>query len=723
MASSTTVLGLKRSFRLSFVFFSKVRSPIPSRQSFNFNHALILTKPLSSSSHPGAPQPSEPWNAREQQWGPQGGTFPQSVNPKWSSQPQQQPPSFPNQRFDANQQGYGGQLNQINPSQGHTGGQFNQSNPSQGHTGGQFNQSNPSQGHTGGQFNQINPIQSHTGGQFNQINPSQRHTGGQFNQINPSQGHTGGQFNQINPSQGHTGGQFNQINLSQGHSGGQINPSQGQTGQRYSQQGGVVGQFNQQSGFQQPRSGTQFGSETQGFQPRPVPSPQNQFDQSGNRWNNTPVNQGQGTVDSRRVYPQQGGGGPLPSSPRGGPIQQSPVAVNKSQAKGDTEPAPTYDDLAKACQEGRVKDAIELMEKGVRGDLQCFVTLISLCAKLGKAYDPTKTKQNPLEYAKKVHDYFLQSTFRGDLEMNNRIIDMYDKCGSMVDARRVFDHMADRNLQTWHLMINGCANNNLGDDGLQLYEEMRKSGVQPNEETFLAVLSACGSADALEEGFIHLESMKKDYGFEPTMEHYLGILDIYGKTGHLIEAKEFIETSFPVEPTARVWEALMKYARLHGDIDLEDQAEEFMVALDPSMAVANKIPTPLPRRFTATNMLIGRNRVGEFRNPTLYKDDEKLKSANEGGYVPDTRYVLHDIDQEAKEQALLYHSERLAIAYGLISTPARTPLRIIKNLRVCGDCHNAIKIMSRIVGRELIVRDNKRFHHFKDGKCSCGDYW
>ncbi|CAI0628389.1 unnamed protein product [Linum tenue] len=95
----------------------------------------------------------------------------------------------------------------------------------------------------------------------------------------------------------------------------------------------------------------------------------------------------------------------------------------------------------------------------------------------------------------------------------------------------------------------------------------------------------------------------------------------------------------------------------------------------------------------------------------------------EAGYVPDTRYVLHDIDEEAKERALMYHSERLAIAYGLISTPARQTLRIMKNLRICGDCHNAIKIMSRIVGRELIVRDNKRFHHFRDGKCSCGDYW
>ncbi|KAE9448497.1 hypothetical protein C3L33_19602, partial [Rhododendron williamsianum] len=82
-------------------------------------------------------------------------------------------------------------------------------------------------------------------------------------------------------------------------------------------------------------------------------------------------------------------------------------------------------------------------------------------------------------------------------------------------------------------------------------------------------------------------------------------------------------------------------------------------------------------------MLEGKNRISEFRNPTLYRDDEKLLAAKkEQGYVPDTRYVLHDIDQEAKEQALQYHSERLAIAYGLISTPARTPLRIIKNLRV-----------------------------------------
>ncbi|KAM0929368.1 hypothetical protein ACQ4PT_001474 [Festuca glaucescens] len=106
---------------------------------------------------------------------------------------------------------------------------------------------------------------------------------------------------------------------------------------------------------------------------------------------------------------------------------------------------------------------------------------------------------------------------------------------------------------------------------------------------------------------------------------------------------------------------------------------------------------------------------------------EKVRELHEEiravGYVPDTRFVLHDIDEGAKERALMYHSERLTIAFGLVSTPPGTPLRVMKNLRICGDCHNAVKLIAKVTGREIIVRDNKRFHHFKDGACSCGDYW
>ncbi|MFQ6649262.1 hypothetical protein Gotur_023115 [Gossypium turneri] len=473
----------------------------------------------------------------------------------------------------------------------------------------------------------------------------------------------------------------------------QWNPQQNQ-GQGYSQRG-RPNQWNPQ----QNRSYPQY----------PNANPMNtQMPRSPNQWNNQ--NQGQGYHPQGRNFNERA---PQSQNPNqfGRERGNQGLMVEHVQA----EPVPSLVDLTRLCHEGKVKEAIELMDKGVKGDASCFSSLFGLIC-------------NPksLEDAKKVHDYFLQSTCRGDLGLNNKVIEMYAKCGSMTDARRVFDHMPDRNMDSWHLMINGYADNGLGDDGLQLFEQMRTLGLKPNEQTFLAVLSACGSAEAIEEGFIHFQSMESEYGISPGVEHYVGLIGVLGKSGHLYEAKEYIEKKLPFEPTAEVWEALRNYARIHGDVDLEDYVEELMIDLDPSKVDANKIPTPPPKKHTAISMLDGKNRISEFRNPTLYKDDEKLKALKamkEASYVPDTRYVLHDIDQEAKEQALLYHSERLAIAFGLISTPARQTLRIIKNLRVCGDCHNAIKIISRIVGRELIIRDNKRFHHFKDGLCSCGDYW
>nr|XP_016470718.1 PREDICTED: pentatricopeptide repeat-containing protein At2g15690-like isoform X2 [Nicotiana tabacum] len=478
---------------------------------------------------------------------------------------------------------------------------------------------------------------------------------------------------------------------------------------------------NRNQNYPQPDSGNQWSNQNQGFRQQGNPSAAPSYPQGGyqnpehaqhpNRNQNYPQ-PGSGNQWSNQNHTPRLSQGQLPQAQNvqpgsGFPINNQP----QNQAEVVQNQVPSVD-LISLCREGKVKEVIEHMEQGVIGDAQCFEMLFELCANSKK-----------LEDAKKVHDYFLRSKFRSDLRLSNKVINMYSKCGSMIDARRVFDHMRDRDMDSWHLMINGYALNGLGDDGLTLYDQMRELGMKPSEETFLYVFEACASADAIDEAFMHFGSMKSEYGISPQVEHYLGLMGVLGKCGHLAEAEDYI-TKLPFEPTAAVWEALMNYARIHGDIDLEDRAEELMVGLDPSKAVANKIPTPPPKKQLAINMLEGRNRVAESRNPTLYKDDEKLRAAmKEQAYVPDTRYVLHDIDQEAKEQALLYHSERLAIAYGLISTPARTPLRIIKNLRVCGDCHNAIKIMSRIVGRELIVRDNKRFHHFKDGKCSCGDYW
>lgn len=355
-----------------------------------------------------------------------------------------------------------------------------------------------------------------------------------------------------------------------------------------------------------------------------------------------------------------------------------------------------------------MNEAVKLLEQGVPADAETFRELIKFCS-------------NPktLEDLKKIKDFFLRSPFRADLQTTNFFLERFYALGSMADARQLFDRMPQRDMNSWHLMISGYASNGQGDDGLEMFELMRKAGIRPEARTFALVLSACANADAIEEGFIHFESMSKEYGIEPGVEHYVGLIEILGCAGQLNEAVQFADR-LPFARSSEVLESLRKLARMQGDIDLEDRTEELLRLIDPSKATPNKIPTPPPKKRYDHHMLDGKNRILEFRLPPPKVEPKPVKDQV---YVPDTRYVLHDIDQEAKEQALLYHSERLAIAYGLISTPARTPLRIIKNLRICGDCHNAIKIMSRIVGRELIVRDNKRFHHFKDGKCSCGDYW
>ena len=143
-------------------------------------------------------------------------------------------------------------------------------------------------------------------------------------------------------------------------------------------------------------------------------------------------------------------------------------------------------------------------------------------------------------------------------------------------------------------MINRYANDELGDDGLFWFEKIKESDLVPTGETFVAVLSACASAKAVEKGLIYFESMKSESKTVPGIEHYLGVVNILGKFGHLNEVMEFIE-NMPIEPTAQIWENLANHARIHGDIELEDRAEEFLAEFFPSRASTNNLPTPLPK--------------------------------------------------------------------------------------------------------------------------------
>jgi hypothetical protein len=119
---------------------------------------------------------------------------------------------------------------------------------------------------------------------------------------------------------------------------------------------------------------------------------------------------------------------------------------------------------------------------------------------------------------------------------------------------------------------------------------------------------------------------------------------------------------------------------------------------------------------------------GDNSHPNIKEIHSELQLLAEemikAGYNPDTSWVTRDVEsEEEKKELLCRHSEKLAMVWAMMGTEPGKTIRIIKNLRVCGDCHNATKFISKIREREIIVRDMSRYHHFKDGKCSCGDYW
>lgn len=395
----------------------------------------------------------------------------------------------------------------------------------------------------------------------------------------------------------------------------------------------------------------------------------------------------------------------------------------------------TLEELDNFCQEGKLKEALEVMrlldKQQFPVDFVRYLCLIQMCG---------ETKA--LEEAKVVHEVIIRSLSPLKLSIYNRILEMYLKCGSVEDAFSVFNQMPSRNLTSWDTMITGLSKNGLGEDAIDLFTQFKRIGLKPDGQMFIGVFNACSALFDTDEGIQHFRSMKKDFDIVPTMTHYVSMVDMLGSAGYLDEALEFIE-KMPLVPSVDVWETLMNLCRIHGNLELGDRCAELVEQLDPSClsdqskaglvhVKASDIVKEKEKKLASHNLLEIRSRVHEYRaGDRSHPDNDKIyallrglrEQMKEVGYIADTRFVLHDIDQEGKEDALLAHSERLAVANGLLSSSVRSPIRVIKNLRFCGDCHSAMKLISKIVGRELIIRDAKRFHHFKDGLCSCRDYW
>ncbi|CAM6105985.1 unnamed protein product [Calypogeia fissa] len=357
-----------------------------------------------------------------------------------------------------------------------------------------------------------------------------------------------------------------------------------------------------------------------------------------------------------------------------------------------------------------------------------------------------------LEWVKEVHGHATKAGLLSDVRVGSALVHMYAKSGNKDDARLVFDKMEKQDVVTWNVMLGGLAEHGCGHEALELFRKMNADGVKPDGTSFVALLSSCCHAGLLDDGRRLFLAMTQDYGIEPEIVHYTCMVDLLGRAGHLEEAKLFID-DMAIEPDVVTWKALLAACRTHGNVELGELAAQELFKLAPNdaavyvllsniYAAAGKwenvsmVRTMMQERgvskergcsWIEVDNKIHEFAVGDTSHPeakAIYNELNKLtKQLKAEGYIPDTQVVLQEIDEEDKELALCSHSEKLAIAYGLMRIPQGTPIRIQKNLRVCSDCHTATKFISKVTGREIIARDANRFHHFKDGVCSCGDHW
>lgn len=387
----------------------------------------------------------------------------------------------------------------------------------------------------------------------------------------------------------------------------------------------------------------------------------------------------------------------------------------------------------------------QLQRAGHRPDDCSLVCVISACSNMSS---PSQGRQ--------LHALAFKLDIPSNrISVNNAVIAMYSKCGNLRDARRLFDTMLEHNTVSFNSMIAGYAQHGMGIQSLHLFQRMLEMGFTPTNITFISVLAACAHTGRVEDGKIYFNMMKQEFGIEPEAEHFSCLIDLLGRAGKLIEAERLIDT-IPFNPDSIFWSALLGACRTHGNLELAEKAASHLLQLEPSNAapyvmLANIYADNGRWEDVATVRKLMRDRgvkkkpgcswmevnkrihifVAEDTSHPMIKKiheylEEMIEKIKKAGYSRDVRWTSAGDDgirRREEELRLGHHSEKLAVAFGLMSTREGEPILVVKNLRICIDCHNAIKYISGVVKREITVRDSHRFHCFKDGQCSCGDYW
>ncbi|XP_075661161.1 pentatricopeptide repeat-containing protein At1g08070, chloroplastic-like [Castanea sativa] len=397
------------------------------------------------------------------------------------------------------------------------------------------------------------------------------------------------------------------------------------------------------------------------------------------------------------------------------------------------------------CQANRCREALDLFNEMQKYNVDpnevTMVSVLNACAVLGA-----------LETGKWVHFYIKKRKLKLTVTLGTALIDFYAKCGSVDSSIEIFSKMASKNVFTWTALIQGLASNGQGKRALEFFYLMQEKNFEPNDVTFIGALAACSHAGLVDEGLSLFVSMSKDFDIEPRIEHYGCMVDILGRAGLIEEAYQFIK-NMPIQPNAVIWRTLLASCKAHKNVKIGEESFRRITILEPAhsgdyillsniyasvgrcedaLKVRRQMREERIKKTPGCSLIELDGVVHEFFSEDdghahlkeIYGGvEDMMKQIKSAGYVPNPADARLDAEEDDKEASVSHHSEKLAIAYGLIRTPPGTTIRISKNLRVCTDCHNATKIISKVYNREIVVRDRNRFHHFKEGLCSCNDYW
>ncbi|XP_019438260.1 PREDICTED: pentatricopeptide repeat-containing protein At3g47530 isoform X1 [Lupinus angustifolius] len=395
----------------------------------------------------------------------------------------------------------------------------------------------------------------------------------------------------------------------------------------------------------------------------------------------------------------------------------------------------------------RTRDALSLFDvmqsesnRCEPDDVTCLL-LLQACAHL-----------NALEFGERIHGYIVDSGYGGALNLSNSLISMYSRCGSLDKAYEVFRGMRSKSVVSWSAMISGLASNRHGREAIEAFEEMLRIGITPDDQTFTGILSACSYSGLVNEGLSFFERMGREFGITPNIHHYGCMVDLLGRAGSLDKAYQLI-TSMVVEPDSTIWRTLLGACRIHGDVALGErvighlielkaqEAGDYVLLLNIYSSAGHWEKVAEVRKLMKVNAIQTTpgcstielkgvvheflvDDVSHLRKGEIYEVlDEINKQLKIAGYMVEPSSELHKIDDKEKGYVLSHHSEKLAIAFGVLATPPGTKLRVANNQRICVDCHNFLKLFSEVYNRDVILRDHNRFHHFRGGHCSCTDYW